>query len=62
MPNTPEVDKIKYLFIVGDLVTGVGNYPNQEGDLAISNLEEQFQGIAELLGKIKKDIKLQHFK
>jgi len=58
VPNTPEVDKIKYLFIVGDLVTGVGNYPNQEKDLKIIDLEEQFQGIAEILSKIKKDIKI----
>jgi len=58
MPNTPEVDKIKYLFIVGDLITGVGNYPNQEKDLKIVDLEEQIQGIANLLGRIRKDIKI----
>lgn len=56
--NAPEVEKIKYLFIVGDLVTGVGNYPNQERDLKIVNLEEQFSAIAELLSKIKRDIKI----
>ncbi len=56
VPNTPEVCKIKYLFIVGDLITGVGNYPNQERDLKIIDLEEQFIKIAELLGKIRKDI------
>ena len=33
IPNTPEVKKIKYLFIVGDLVAGVGVYPEQERDL-----------------------------
>ncbi len=58
IPNTPEVQKIKYLFIVGDLVTGVGNYPNQERDLKILDLEEQFSGVAKLLGKIRKDIKI----
>ena len=56
--NTPEVGKIKYLFVVGDLVTGVGNYPNQERDLAINDLEEQFSKLAELFGKIRKDIKI----
>ncbi|MGY4884718.1 MAG: metallophosphoesterase [Nanobdellota archaeon] len=50
--------KIKYLFLVGDVVTGIGNYPNQEKDLEISDLEEQFIGLAELLGKIRKDIKI----
>ena len=54
----PEIDKIKYLFIVGDIVTGVGNYPNQEKDLEIGNLEQQFEEIAKLLGKIRKDIKI----
>ncbi|MEK6757600.1 MAG: metallophosphoesterase [Nanoarchaeota archaeon] len=58
VPNTPEVDKIKYLFIGGDVVTGVGNYPNQERDLLIGDLEEQFSGVAELLNKIKRDIKI----
>ncbi|RLG10978.1 hypothetical protein DRN73_06545 [Candidatus Pacearchaeota archaeon] len=58
VPYTPEVQKIKYLFIVGDLVTGVGNYPGQENDLEIKDLEEQFAGLASLLGKIRRDIKI----
>lgn len=58
VPNTPEVNKIKYLYIVGDLVTGVGNYPGQEKDLDIPDLEEQFIQLSELLGKIRKDIKI----
>jgi len=51
-------EKIKYLFVVGDLVTGIGNYPNQEKDLKIKDLEEQFQGLAEFFKKIRKDIKI----
>ncbi len=59
VPGTEEeVKKIKYLFLVGDIVTGVGNYPNQEVDLEIKDLEEQFIQLAELLGKIRKDIKI----
>ncbi len=53
-----ESSKIKYLFLVGDVITGIGNYPNQEKDLEISDLEEQFFGLAELLSKIRKDIKI----
>ncbi len=58
IPNTNknEINKIKYLFIVGDLVAGVGVYPNQEKDLALSNLEEQFSKAADILSKIRKDI------
>lgn len=58
IPNTPEARKIKYLVIIGDLITGVGNYPNQERDLEIVDLEDQYTGVAELLGKIRKDIKI----
>lgn len=56
--NTPEVLKIKYLFIVGDLVSGVGVYPNQEYEIEEKNLEGQFMKLAELLVKIRKDIKI----
>ena len=56
--NDSEVGKIKYLFIVGDLVTGIGNYPDQERDLEINDLEKQYQGLAKILSKIRKDIKI----
>ena len=58
IPNTPEAEKIKYLFIVGDLVAGVGVHPNQEKGLEIKDLEGQYLKMAELLGKIRKDINI----
>ncbi len=58
VPNTPETEKIKYLFLAGDIIAGVGNYPSQERDLKIKDIEEQFIGISHLLGKIRKDIKI----
>jgi len=58
LPNTPESKKIKYLFIVGDLVAGVGNYPTQERDLKIKDVEEQFIELSKLLKKIRKDIQI----
>ena len=51
-----DVGKIKYLIIVGDLVTGIGNYPNQEEDLVIKDLEEQFEKMASYLSRVRKDI------
>ena len=48
--------KVKYLFIVGDCVDGVGVYPNQENLLAIKDIREQYVRLAELLGKIRKDV------
>ena len=58
IPNTPESEKIKYLFVVGDVVAGIGIYPNQESDLKIQDLEEQYSKAAELFGKIRKDIQI----
>ena len=58
IPNTPEAEKIKYLFAVGDLVAGVGVYPNQEKDLEIKDIEGQYSRVAELFGKIRSDIKI----
>jgi DNA polymerase II small subunit len=56
--DNSEVSKIKYLFIVGDILTGVGNYPNQEKDLNIKDLEEQFIKLTEILSTIRKDIRI----
>ncbi|MFH1801756.1 MAG: metallophosphoesterase [archaeon] len=53
-----EVSKIKYLIIVGDLIAGVGAYPGQEYEIVLGDLESQFEKAAELLGKIRKDIKI----
>lgn len=48
--------KIKYLFIVGDLVDGVGIYPGQEKELVISDIYAQYEVCAELLRKIPENI------
>jgi len=58
LPNTPEVSKIKYLFVSGDLISGVGIYPGQENELLISDVEAQFEKAAELFGKIRRDINI----
>lgn len=48
--------KVKYLFIVGDTVHGVGVYPRQEYGLTIKDIRLQYKRLAELLGMIRKDI------
>jgi DNA polymerase II small subunit len=58
VPNTPEVSKIKYLFLVGDLVAGAGIYQGQENELNIIDVEEQYNRVAEMLSMIRKDIKI----
>jgi DNA polymerase II small subunit len=44
--------KVKYIIINGDLIDGIGVYPNQEQDLVIGNLYKQFEKAAELLSQI----------
>lgn len=48
--------KVKYLFIVGDTVDGVGVYPKQEREIIIKDIREQYRKLFELLDKVRKDI------
>jgi len=48
--------KIKYLFIIGDLVDGVGIYPDQEFDLNVIDITDQYNLFAEYMKLISKDI------
>ncbi len=50
--------KIKYLFVVGDSVDGVGAYPGQEKDLKIKNVKDQYKKLAEFYKKIPKHINI----
>jgi len=50
--------KIKYIIINGDLVDGIGVYPNQQDDLVISNIYNQFKKASELISKIPPYIKI----
>ncbi len=47
--------KVKYIFIAGDLVDGVGEYPSQEEDLEIKDIYQQYEGVAGLLKQIPRD-------
>ncbi|MDL2271101.1 DNA-directed DNA polymerase II small subunit [Methanobrevibacter sp. OttesenSCG-928-I08] len=49
---------IKYLIIGGDIVDGIGIYPNQDKELAIKDITEQYDEAARLLGNIRSDIKI----
>jgi DNA polymerase II small subunit len=50
--------KIKYLFIVGDTIDGVGVFPEQEKLLKISDTLAQYKKLSELLNLIRKDIEI----
>ncbi len=48
--------KVKYVFIAGDLVNGVGIYPGQEFDLKVIDIRDQYKLLADLLRKIPEHI------
>lgn len=50
--------KIKYLFLVGDNIDGVGVFPDQEKLLKIPDTLGQYKKLAEFLKLIRKDIKI----
>jgi len=50
--------RVKYIVINGDLVDGVGVYPNQEKDLTIKDIYEQFKKSAQLLSGIPEYINI----
>ncbi|MFA5887318.1 MAG: DNA-directed DNA polymerase II small subunit [Candidatus Nanoarchaeia archaeon] len=53
-----EAMKIKYLFIAGDLVDGVGIYPDQDTELELKDIFEQYAECARYLSMIRKDISI----
>ena len=61
MGNTRQRDvasKIKYIVIPGDVVDGIGIYPNQEDELSIVDVYKQYEELAEQLRKIPDHISM----
>ncbi|AJF60416.1 MAG: DNA polymerase II small subunit [archaeon GW2011_AR10] len=52
------IGRIKYLLICGDNVDGVGVYPDQFDELAIKDVFEQYDNLAELMKKIPEYIEV----
>ena len=50
--------KVKYIFLVGDLVEGIGIYPTQYNDLELKDIEQQYAKLAENLKRIPKHISI----
>jgi DNA polymerase II small subunit len=50
--------KIKYLVLPGDLVDGIGIYPDQEKELSINNIYKQYESLAKQLELIPDHITL----
>lgn len=49
-------ERVRYLFIAGDIVDGIGIYPFQEKELAIPDIFKQYEYAAELLSQIPERI------
>ena len=47
--NADLAEKVKYLLVAGDLVDGIGIYPNQEKELVIPDIYRQYDFLAKLL-------------
>ena len=54
----PIARKIRFVLIGGDVVDGVGIYPNQDKELVCKTIEEQLKKLEELLDKIPKYVKI----
>lgn len=52
------IGKINYLFIVGDIVEGVGVYPGQEKDLDVLDIYEQYKIFIEYVKRIPSHISI----
>lgn len=50
--------KVRYIFIVGDLVDGVGIYPGQEKELVIPDIYSQYKECTRLISQIPKNISI----
>ena len=51
-------NNVKYMIVGGDIVDGIGVYPNQDKELAIKDITSQYDEAARLLGDIRSDVKI----
>ena len=51
-------NNVKYMIVGGDIVDGIGVYPNQDAELAIKDITEQYDEAARFLGDVRSDVKI----
>jgi len=56
--HTPEADPVEHLLIAGDMVEGVGVYPNQDEELDIVDIYEQYERFNEYLKEVPGDLEI----
>jgi len=50
--------KVKYVFLAGDIVDGIGIYPNQQNELKVQDIYQQYRECADILSQIPENIKI----
>ena len=53
----PVARKVRFLLICGDIIDGVGIFPNQDKELLLTDINDQMAKAAEMLEKVPKHIK-----
>ncbi len=56
--NSEDAKNVKYVVVAGDLVDGIGIYPNQDEELKILDIFKQYDEVANLLAPIPRHIKI----
>ncbi|WP_336023957.1 DNA-directed DNA polymerase II small subunit [Halobellus salinisoli] len=56
--HTEEAEHVEYLLIAGDMVEGVGVYPNQDEELDIVDIYEQYETFSEHLKDVPGDMEI----
>jgi DNA polymerase II small subunit len=56
--HTEEADSVEYLLIAGDMVEGVGVYPNQDEELDIVDIYDQYRRFSEHLKAVPGDMEI----
>jgi len=56
--HTPEAEAVEYLLIGGDMVEGVGVYPDQDEELDVVDIYDQYRAFSEQLKKVPGDMEI----
>ena len=56
--HTEEAESVEYLLIAGDMVEGVGVYPNQDEELDIVDIFDQYEAFSEYLKAVPGDMEI----
>ena len=56
--HTPEAEPVEYLLLAGDMVEGVGVYPDQDEELEIVDIYDQYEVFAEYLKEVPADTEI----